>query len=175
MNTLLSPRDTQWWKVTFTQVLKYFNFVQVYTSTPLHFTVNNCTFYSTFRLRFYNKNIIHDKLVKYNAVLQIKTHIRNSLTIEASKTFLHAIIFSHLHYYISCWSQASKTVLKPIEILFKQALRVFDRKSLNHHHCNVLSKYSLLSFENLILFSEVRLVFKIIHTAAAPPPLKNFF
>lgn len=57
---------------------------------------------------------------------------------------------------------------------YKQALKLFDGKSLNHHHCNVLSKYSFSSFENLILLSEVRLVFKIIHNAV-PPQLQSFF
>ena len=119
-----------------------------------------------------DSNLTFESYITFNIVKF--RHIRNSLTIVASETFLHAMIFSHLHYCISCWSQASKTVLKPIEIIFKQALNVFDRKSLNHHHHNILSKYNLLSFENLILFSELQLVFKIIHNAA-PPPLKSFF
>lgn len=57
--------------------------------------------------------------------------------------------------------QGQKDRLKPIEILFKQAFKDFHRY-LYHHNCNILSEYILLSLENLILFSEVRLVFKII-------------
>ncbi len=75
---------------------------------------------------------------------------------------------------ISCWSQVNKKPWKPIQVPLKQALKVFDRTSLSYHHCYILSKHSLFSFENLILFSEVQLVFRIIHDAS-PPPLKSFF
>ena len=96
-----------------------------------------------------------------------------SLTVEASKTYFNAMILSYYHYCISCWSQASKSVLKPIRSLHKQALKILDRKSRQYHHCDILNKYKMLSFDNLMLYSDVRLVYKIIHNAA-PPPLKNF-
>ena len=56
-------------------------------------------------------------------------HIRNSLTVEASKTYFNAMILSYYHYCILCWSQASKSVLKSIRSLHKQALKILDRKS----------------------------------------------
>ena len=84
------------------------------------------------------------------------------------------MILSHLHYCIIFWSQATKTVLRPIEVLYKQALKVMDRKSLKHHHCNILSKYKLLSFDSLVLLSGVRFVFRIIYNATTPP-LRSFF
>lgn len=110
-------------------------------------------------------------VLKYN--LSNFRHIRNSLTVEASKIYFNAMILSYFHYCISCWSQASKSVLKPIRSLHKQALKILDRKSRQYHHCDILNKYKMLSFDNLMLYSDVRLVYKIIHNTA-PPPLKNF-
>ena len=109
--------------------------------------------------------------LKYN-LLNFK-HIRNSLTVEASKTYFNAMILAYCHYCMSCWSQASTSVLKPIRSLHKQALKILDRKSRQYHHCGILNKYKMLSFDTLMLYSDVRLVYKIIHNAA-PPPLENF-
>ena len=64
--------------------------------------------------------------------------------------------------------------MRPLEVLYKQALKVMDRKSLKHHHCNILSKYKLFSFDSLVLLSRVRLVFRIIHNSTTPP-LRGFF
>lgn len=41
--------------------------------------------------------------------------IRNSLSLEAAKSFLNAMILSHLSYCITSWSQANKTNLKSLE------------------------------------------------------------
>lgn len=100
-------------------------------------------------------------------------HIRNSLTVDAAVTYVNAMIMSHLHYCLSSWSQANKTVLRSIDSLYKQALKVLDRRSFQYHHCPILGKYNMLSLENIIRFSDLRLIHKIIHNAA-PPPLKTF-
>lgn len=43
-----------------------------------------------------------------------------------------------------------------------KSLEVLDKKSqhYHHHHCKILTKFNLLSFENLIFFSDVQLVYK---------------
>ena len=45
----------------------------------------------------------------------------------SAKTYFNAMILSYYHYRISCWFQASKSVLKPIRSLHKQALKILDR------------------------------------------------
>ena len=100
-------------------------------------------------------------------------HIRNSLTTQAAKTYLHAVILPYILYCVSSWSQADKTTLNPIRSLYNQALKVMDRKPRRYHHCHILEKHKLLSLDNLIIYSNIRLVHKIIH-GAAPPPLKAF-
>lgn len=84
-------------------------------------------------------------------------HIRNSLTIEASKSYLNAMILSYFHYCIRS--------------LHKQALTVVDWKPLQHHHCDIHTCI-MLSFNHFILYSAIRIV-NISHNAA-PPMLKSF-
>lgn len=100
-------------------------------------------------------------------------YIRNSLTVEASSMYLNAMIIPHFLYCITSWSQSNKTVLKPLESLYKSALKIHDKKPRRYHHCHILNKYEILNFENLIKHSNVCLLFKIIHNAAAPP-LKKY-
>lgn len=83
------------------------------------------------------------------------------------------MIIPHINYCISCWSQASETAVKPLKSLYNQAVKVLDKKTLRYHHCLVLRKYSMLNFDNLIVYANVRLVFKILNNIA-PPPLKTF-
>ena len=100
-------------------------------------------------------------------------YIRNSLTLEASSTYLNAMIVSHLSYCITSWSQASKTTQKSLESLYKRSLKIHDKKPRHYHHCNILLTHNILSFENLITHSNICLLFKIIHNTA-PPPLRHF-
>lgn len=41
---------------------------------------------------------------------------------------------------VTSWASGCKTTLKSIETVFKQALKVFDRKSKTHHHCQMFKK-----------------------------------
>lgn len=109
--------------------------------------------------------------VKYS--LSIFRHIRDTLTQDAAKIYLDAMIFSHINYCISSWSQTSITTLKPLQSLYNQAVKVLDKKPLRYHHCHIFEKYKMLNFDNLIEYSNVRLIFKIVNNSA-PPPLKKF-
>ncbi len=53
---------------------------------------------------------------------------------------MHATIFSHLSYCLTCWGQAGETVIKPLKSLYKQTLKTLDKKSNQYHHCRVLEK-----------------------------------
>ena len=111
------------------------------------------------------------KTIKYN--LANFRHIRNCLSLDAAKIFMHAMILSHMSYCITCWGQAGETAIKPLESLYKQTLKTLDKKPMHFHHCRVLEKYNLLSFENFRLFSNLCLVYKILN-GLAPPPLCDF-
>lgn len=99
--------------------------------------------------------------VKFN--LRNFRYIRNQLPLDAAKLYMHSMIFSHnLH-------TASQVGHK----LEKQTLKVLDKKPSSHHHCNIIQKHKLLTFENLVCLADVSLVYRVIHNLAAPP-LKEF-
>ena len=82
------------------------------------------------------------------------------------------MIFSHLSYCITSWSMSGFTILKPVELLYKKALTTPDKKPLSYHHCNILEKYNLMSFDNFCKFSSICLFYKVLH-GLAPPPLQE--
>lgn len=86
------------------------------------------------------------KTLKYSIVDSKYTW--NSLTAKESTKFLRAMIVPHRRYWISCWSQMS--------------LKVFWLEISTFLSLNILSKYNIVSLENLILFSDPR-VHKLIH------------
>lgn len=49
-------------------------------------------------------------------------HIRNSLSLDAAKIFMHALILSHVAYCITCWGQAGETAVRPLESLHKKTV-----------------------------------------------------
>ena len=100
-------------------------------------------------------------------------HIRPYLTTDAAKLFMHAMIFSHITYCFTTWSQSNVTTLKPIESLYKQTLKTLDQKPNRYHHCHIVKKYNLFSFDSFKCFMDVCLIFKVLN-GLAPPPLKAF-
>lgn len=108
--------------------------------------------------------------VKFN-LLNFK-HIRNSMSVNAARTFLHAMIFSHFEYCLTSWSLTCASTLKPLEALYKRALKVFDRKPQFHHYCNILEKHKFLSFSNFISFKNACTIYKVFN-GLAPPPLND--
>ncbi len=52
--------------------------------------------------------------------------IRNSLSNEAAKVYFHSMILFHL----KSWSNTHAIVLKPLKLLYKQALTFFDKKNI---------------------------------------------
>lgn len=89
-------------------------------------------------------------------------YIRNYLSMDTSKIYMHTMVFAHMVYCITSWSQAGETAIRPL-----------GKKPSQYHHCPILSKYNLFNLDNLRKYSDVCLVFKIIHDLA-PPPLKDF-
>ena len=100
-------------------------------------------------------------------------HIRSCMSTKAALIYMHSMIFSHITYCLTTWSQVSNTALKPLHSLFKKTLKVLDRKSDNYHHCHILLKYKLLHWENMIKYSHSCLMYKIIH-GLVPPVLNQF-
>ncbi len=85
---------------------------------------------------------------------------------------LISMIISHITYCLTTWSHASITTLKPLESLYKQSLKTLDKKSVQFHHCSILKKYNLLSWDNLIKYVHICLLFKTMNSLISP--LKQF-
>ena len=83
------------------------------------------------------------------------------------------MILSHITYCLISWSNTHSTTIKPLEILYKQALKILDKKTYHYHHCSILRKYQLLTWDNLIKFKNISLIYQIRH-GLAPPPLCDF-
>ena len=109
--------------------------------------------------------------VKFN--LSNYRYIRNFLSSAAAKLYLHSMVLSHINYCLISWSNAHSTALKPLESLYKQALKTLDKKPFRYHHCHIVKKFNLFGWENLIVYKNVCLVYKITR-GLAPPPLAGF-
>ncbi len=94
------------------------------------------------------------------------------MSADAALMYMHSMIISHITYCLTTWSQASITTLKPLEFLYKQSLKTLDKKSVQFHHCSILKKYNLLSWDNLIKYVHICLLFKTMHSLSSP--LKQF-
>ena len=82
-------------------------------------------------------------------------HIRNQLPLDAAKLYMHSMIFSHISYCITSWSQNGKTTLAPLQTLCKQTLKVLDKKPLRYHHCNIIQRHNLMTFESFVFLADV--------------------
>lgn len=61
-------------------------------------------------------------------------------------------VFHNFFNWMSSSSQASKTALKPLESSFKEALKIFDRKSKQYHYCHIIGRHNMSNSENFIIF-----------------------
>ena len=91
---------------------------------------------------------------------------RQYIPLYAAQLFMHAMIFSHISYCVTVWSQASQSTIKPITSLYKQALKIMDKKRMKWHHYIILRKYNMLSFDSFIKFSFIKLIFKCVNDLA---------
>ena len=73
------------------------------------------------------------------------------------------MIFSHLSYCITTWSQAYPTTIKPITALYNRSMKIMDKKPVRWHHCQILEKHHMFNFDSFIDFSNLKLLFKCIH------------
>ncbi len=92
--------------------------------------------------------------------------IRPYISLKAATLYMHAMVFSHLSYCVTVWSQVSQLTIKPVRSLYKQTLNMLDKKPNRWHHCNIVQKYSLLSLENVSNLSLIKMGFKCVNNLA---------
>ena len=76
------------------------------------------------------------------------------------------MIFSHLSFCVTSWSQAASTITKPLRMIYNRAIKILDRKPIRSHHCHVLQKLNMLSFDNFINLANLKLIHKCLHNQA---------
>ena len=118
----------------------------------------------------------HAELLAQKLKLTLFTfrHIRDSLSIEAAKTFFDALILSRINYCITTWSQCNANVTNPIASLYKRGLKTLDKKKWSDHHCPILQKYAMLPFDKLPTLAILTIVYKV-HRNMAPEPIRDLF
>ena len=99
--------------------------------------------------------------------------IRHYIPTQAAQLFMHAMIFSHFSYCMTVWTQALPSTIRHLTSLYNQPLKIMDKKPVRWHHCHILKKYNLLSFESFTHFCFLKLVFKCINSLA-PKPLSRY-
>ncbi len=105
--------------------------------------------------------------IKFN--LNNFRYIPHQMSTQAAKMYTYSMIFSHIIYCLPIWSLASVTSLKPLQSLYKRTVKILDKKPSIFHHCPILQKYRLLSWENMVKYSNLCLVYKIIHGLSSLP------
>lgn len=60
----------------------------------------------------------------------------------------------------------------PCTLYTNRLWKCLIKKPRHYHHCNIIKKHCLLTFDSFILFSDMCLMYKLTHDLA-PPPLKQ--
>ncbi len=85
------------------------------------------------------------------------------MSTQAAKMYTHSMLFSHITYCLPIWSHTIVTSLKHLQSLYKRTVQILDKKPSISHHCPILHKHRLLSWENMVKYSNLCLVYKMIH------------
>lgn len=93
--------------------------------------------------------------------------IRKQLSTDGAKLYMHSVIFPCLSYCIT-WSQAGKNIVRPMNSLYKTTFKIVDKKPTRYHHCHIITKYNLWTFDNFVYLANSCLMCKITHDLAPP-------
>jgi hypothetical protein len=93
---------------------------------------------------------------KLSTGLYFLRNVRNFLNPTALKFIYFALFHSHLIYAIQAWSCTSESLLKPIFIKQKQAIRILSNAKYNAHTEPLFKNLRILPFPKLCLFFKVQ-------------------
>ena len=128
-----------------------------------HFKVSIHNQYISSVTEFKYLGVVLDPQLKFNHHIKkisktIKTNlncfklIRHYIPHQAAILYMHSMIFSHISYCLTVWAPAAPSTKQHIGSLYNQTVKVLDKKTIRWHHCKVIKKYNLLSFESFIDF-----------------------
>ena len=105
-------------------------------------------------------NLVQSKLSK---ALFIMRTAKNILTESALKSVYYALFHSNMIYCLPIWSSAAQSLLKPIEIMQKKAIRIIFNLPYNAHTEPSFKAAKILPFSNLILFFNLQIMHSYIN------------
>lgn len=79
-------------------------------------------------------------------------NVRNNLSSDAARIFMYGKILLHMSFCITCWGQAGETKGKYKTSCANKLLKCWIKKPYHFHHCRILEKCNLFSFENFTVF-----------------------
>lgn len=114
---------------------------------------------------------IKSKISKTLAILSKTKHI---LDLKALKILYQSLIVPYMTYCVEIWGNTYKTIIKPIVILQKRAIRIINKTDYHHQTNKLFTNSNLLKFDDLVEFKIVKIMFKIINNKL-PDCVQNLF
>ena len=110
---------------------------------------------------------------KISMKLGILYYLKSKLPSDILKILYYSFIYPHIHYCICIWGFARKTILQPLFLLQKRAIRIICKVPYLTHTKNLFKKEGILSLEQ-ILTLKIAMVFYDIRNLPKHP-LSEFF
>ena len=103
-------------------------------------------------------------------ISKLKYYVDTKILIQV----YHALIASRIHYAITCWGAAAKTVLNPIRVLQNRAIRFISRASRYTKLDVAYLNLRLLRFEDIYKRKLVQFMYDYKQNSL-PPFFLNYF
>lgn len=121
------------------------------------------------------KNQILNIQTKLAKAVGILYRVRNYLNKHSLIQILHALIISHLNYGILSYGRASKTALKPLNVLFNQAIRCINfLKRTDKSNSKLYLDEGLLSLDKMFKLELGKFCYKF-HNNILPKSFDKLF
>ena len=99
---------------------------------------------------------------------------KHTLTENHLKTLYFSLFQSYLEYGISIWGGANETVIKPLKIVQKKAIRIVSNSAYNAHTYPIFKHLHILKFTDLHDFDVLKFMFQYHHDGL-PVSLNHLF
>ena len=114
---------------------------------------------------------IKSKISKTLAILSKTKHI---LDTKALNILYQSLIVPYMTYCVEIWGNTYKTIIKPIVILQKRAIRIINKTDYYHPTNKLFMNSNLLKFNDLVEFKIAKIMYKIINNKF-PDCVQNLF
>jgi len=105
---------------------------------------------------------VNEKIKKMIKFRHIFKHIRNFMSEKRLIILYKSLVVSNLIYGIELFGNCQKYLIKRLQLVQNNFLRIIQRKNIRFHVQDLHSKVDLLTIENLIKFRQAMLIFDMI-------------